>query len=58
MDRIKGLDALLTAQADGALAPVEQWNPPYCGDIGMAIDANGTWFYQGSPIGRMPSFGW
>jgi len=23
-----------------------------CGDIDMRIDANGTWFYLGSPIGR------
>ena len=35
-------------------APVERWNPPYCGDIGMAIRADGVWLYQGSPIGRMP----
>jgi uncharacterized protein len=32
--------------------PVEKWNPPYCGEIGMRIAADGTWFYQGSPIGR------
>jgi uncharacterized protein len=32
--------------------PVEKWNPPYCGEIGMKIVADGTWFYQGSPIGR------
>jgi uncharacterized protein len=33
-------------------APVHLWNPPYCGDIDMRIAANGTWFYQGTPIGR------
>ncbi|HET6390004.1 MAG TPA: DUF1285 domain-containing protein [Hyphomicrobium sp.] len=33
--------------------PVDKWNPPYCGDIGMAIRRDGTWIYQGSPIGRM-----
>src|SRR5690606_34714490 len=33
-------------------APVEQWNPPYCGDIGLRIGRDGTWFYQNSPIGR------
>jgi hypothetical protein len=32
--------------------PVEKWNPPYCGEIGMRIASDGTWFYQGSPIGR------
>ena len=51
--KIQSLEALLKTQADGALPPVEQWNPPYCGDIGMAIKADGTWFYQGSPIGRI-----
>ncbi|MEO1693645.1 MAG: DUF1285 domain-containing protein [Pseudomonadota bacterium] len=34
------------------MPPVDKWDPPYCGDIGMAIAADGTWFYQGSPIGR------
>ena len=31
---------------------MERWNPPYCGEIGMKIAADGTWFYRGSPIGR------
>jgi hypothetical protein len=52
--RIAGLDGLLLAAAGDRLPPVEVWNPPYCGDIGMAIKADGTWFYQGSPIGRKP----
>ncbi|HEY9455068.1 MAG TPA: DUF1285 domain-containing protein [Bradyrhizobium sp.] len=34
------------------LPPVDQWNPPFCGDIDMKIDADGTWFYQKTPIGR------
>lgn len=33
-------------------APVEQWNPPFCGDIDIRIAANGQWFYMNSPIGR------
>ena len=32
--------------------PVEKWNPPFCGDIDMEIRADGTWFYEGTPIGR------
>jgi hypothetical protein len=32
---------------------VEKWDPPYCGDIGLEIRRDGTWFYQGSPIGRI-----
>ncbi len=34
------------------LPPVEQWNPPFCGDLDMRIARDGTWFYQGTPIGR------
>jgi hypothetical protein len=45
---------MLRAQDKDRLPPVESWNPPYCGDIGMAIATDGTWFYQGSPIGRKP----
>jgi uncharacterized protein len=36
------------------LPPVEKWNPPFCGDIDMRIQADGTWFYMGTPIGRAP----
>jgi len=32
--------------------PVERWNPPYCGEIALRIAAEGTWFYNGTPIGR------
>lgn len=33
-------------------APVHLWNPPFCGDLDMRIARDGTWFYQGTPIGR------
>ena len=39
-------------QAGKGAPPVERWNPPFCGDIDMAIRADGTWTYLGSPIGR------
>lgn len=32
--------------------PVHLWNPAYCGEIDMRIGVDGTWFYQGTPIGR------
>jgi hypothetical protein len=32
--------------------PVHLWNPPYCGEIDIRIAADGTWFHEGSPIGR------
>ena len=34
------------------IPPVETWNPPFCGDLDMRIARDGTWFYQGTPIGR------
>jgi len=51
---ISGLEALLKEQGGKGHPPVERWNPPYCGDIGMRIRSDGTWLYQGSPIGRKP----
>jgi hypothetical protein len=38
--------------ADKKLPPVEQWNPSHCGPSDMRIARDGTWFHQGSPIGR------
>jgi hypothetical protein len=34
------------------LPPVDQWNPPFCGDIDIRIDKNGNWYYQGSIMKR------
>src|ERR1700741_1548701 len=34
------------------MPPVERWNPGHCGDSEMRIARDGTWFHQGSPIGR------
>ena len=46
------LEALIRAAGEGTgPRPVEKWNPPYCGDIGLKISGDGVWFYQGSPIG-------
>lgn len=53
-NKIQGLESLLKAQAGDRLPPVDSWDPPYRGDIGMAIEADGSWFYQGSRIGRQP----
>lgn len=52
--RIAGLEQLLRSAANSRNAPVEAWNPPYCGDIGLAIAADGTWSYRGSRIDRRP----
>ena len=34
------------------LPPVHLWNPAHCGDSFMRIASDGTWFHEGSPIGR------
>lgn len=33
-------------------APVHLWDPPFCGDLDMRIARDGTWFHEGTPIGR------
>ncbi len=47
---------LASLQRDAArlakLPPVERWNPAHCGDIDIRIARDGTWYHQGSPIGR------
>jgi len=48
---LEGIAAGLPRENKG-LPPVERWNPPFCGDIDMRIGADGTWFYQKTPIGR------
>ncbi|MFT7390647.1 MAG: hypothetical protein ACI9ZH_000871 [Paracoccaceae bacterium] len=34
--------------------PVHLWNPPFCGDLDIRIARDGSWWYLGTPIGRMP----
>ena len=38
--------------AEKKLPPVERWNPSHCGDSGMRIARDGTWYHDGAPIGR------
>lgn len=51
---LEGLAGAARAAAKKGPPPVHLWNPPYCGEIDMRIAADGTWFYQKTPIGRMP----
>ena len=39
--------------AEQRLPPVDKWRPTHCGDSEMRIARDGTWFHQGSPIGRI-----
>ncbi|MEM6308533.1 MAG: DUF1285 domain-containing protein [Pseudomonadota bacterium] len=48
----EGLVASVNAAKTRGLPPVHLWNPPFCGDLDMRIARDGTWFYQGTPIGR------
>lgn len=34
------------------LPPVHLWNPEHCGDIDMEIRADGSWWHEGTRIGR------
>ncbi|MBN2761030.1 MAG: DUF1285 domain-containing protein [Rhodobacteraceae bacterium] len=45
-------DAARAASKGRGLPPVHLWNPPFCGDLDMRIARDGTWFYEGTPIGR------
>jgi hypothetical protein len=48
-----GLASLQRETAAGRkLPPVEKWNPAYCGESDMRIARDGTWYHQGTPIGR------
>ncbi len=47
------VDMVSRARPSGkGLPPVDQWEPPFCGDIDMEIKRDGAWFYLGTPIGR------
>ena len=50
----KGLQEMIrrAGPAGRGPAPVESWEPDFCGDLDMRIAADGTWYYMGTPIGR------
>ena len=48
-DPLRGLAAARNSRVP---PPVYLWNPAYCGEIDMRIARDGTWFYNGTPIGR------
>lgn len=45
--------AAISAAKGRGLPPVDLWNPPFCGDLDIQIKRDGTWFYLGTPIGRI-----
>jgi uncharacterized protein len=50
LEEDSALQSLSSLRASGSRASEEE----DCGDFGIRIDHNGTWYYQGSPIGRKP----
>ena len=49
----KALAAIMPdGKLEGKLPPVHLWNPDNCGDIGMEIRADGSWWHAGGRIGR------
>ena len=46
------LAEIVQAMEAQKLPPVSQWHPSHCGDSEMRIARDGTWFHQGTPIGR------
>lgn len=46
------LAASMQALTSHSVPPVETWNPPYCGELDIRIDAQGQWFYQGQAFTR------
>jgi len=52
MPDLSAMAELATRAARKGPPPVHLWNPPFCGAIDMRIAADGTWYYQGTPIGR------
>jgi len=48
-------EGLVASGKDGGKSPKPLLpNLNVCGDIGLKIARDGTWYYQGSPIGRKP----
>jgi len=45
--------AALQEMRGRAPGPGQRREPTFCGDIGLAIGRDGTWYYQGSPFKRM-----
>ncbi len=51
-DLFRGIERQIWSRAKRGPAPVDKWEPDFCGDIDMRIARDGVWYYMGSPIGR------
>ncbi len=50
---VENLTAAAKAAGKKGLPPVHLWDPEFCGDLDMRIARDGTWWYLGTPMGRM-----
>lgn len=53
------LDAFLSSlralsEGPGRLPPVERWEPAFCGEAGLEIRADGSWWHDGARMTREP----
>lgn len=46
------IEAAESAAAEGGYPPVERWEPDYCGEMDMVIRRDGSWWHEGTRIGR------
>lgn len=54
LDKISQQLGVLSHDNKSKIPPVELWDPPYCGEIDIVIKADGSWFYNGTIIKRLP----
>ncbi|SEL49835.1 hypothetical protein SAMN05216262_11256 [Colwellia chukchiensis] len=52
LDKISAQISANLASAEQKMPPVDQWHPPYSGEIDIVIKADGHWFYQGGIFKR------
>ena len=50
--KLEGVIAAAKQAPGRGLPPVHLWNPAHCGEIDIVIRKDGTWFHEGTPIGR------
>lgn len=52
--RPDGMQSLIDAarKVGDGLPPVERWHPEYCGEMDMVIRRDGSWWHEGTRIGR------
>lgn len=46
------LAAAESTKGEGGYPPVERWEPDYCGEMDMVIRRDGSWWHEGTRIGR------